>query len=301
METLFFFFNTCEISYADTLDTGKEDSPIAVMIGNSPREREIQKGLLYADIVYEIEVEFPFTRFMAIFLNDVDTKIGPVRSSRYYFSRICAEWNAIFAHCGGQFLKNSNILDMNELYIPNPYWRDKEIGGWINLFTSTQQLRQEAKKHNHPVINVMEHPLLNWDEPCGKKDNQINKITIKYHADYIVSYEYCPSERQYYRYNNQNPFIDQVSLEQITVSNIIIQLLPIEEIKEDEEGRIQMELVGEGIGRVFQGGDSQPIKWIKKSKDEPTLFLDQKGSPLIYQLGATWIHLLSPESEIWTK
>jgi len=111
-------------------------TPISVMIGNSPAEQDVQKGLSEAKIIYEIEVEFPFTRIMAIFINDKDTIVGPVRSSRYYFSRICAEWSAIFAHCGGQNLKNSNIIDLNELNNPSLYWRDKNIGGWINLFTN---------------------------------------------------------------------------------------------------------------------------------------------------------------------
>jgi len=59
------------------------NKPIAVMIGNSPKERLNQKGINEADVIYEIEVEFPFTRYMAIFLEDTETVVGPVRSSRW--------------------------------------------------------------------------------------------------------------------------------------------------------------------------------------------------------------------------
>jgi len=127
------FNNHC---FANNELINKDIIPISVMIGNSPAEQNVQKGLSKAKVIYEVEVEFPFTRIMAIFFSDTDTIVGPVRSSRYYFSRICAEWSAIFAHCGGQNLKNANIIDLNELNNPSLYWRDKNIGGWINLFTN---------------------------------------------------------------------------------------------------------------------------------------------------------------------
>jgi hypothetical protein len=68
------------------------------MIGNSPEEIIHQTGLNKADIIYEANVEYPFTRLMAIFNNSDKAIVGPVRSSRYYFSRLAAEWSAIFAH-----------------------------------------------------------------------------------------------------------------------------------------------------------------------------------------------------------
>ncbi|MBN2394848.1 MAG: DUF3048 domain-containing protein, partial [Candidatus Atribacteria bacterium] len=43
----------------------EKQRPIAVMVGNSPEERSVQTGLNAADIIYEIPVEFPFTRYMA--------------------------------------------------------------------------------------------------------------------------------------------------------------------------------------------------------------------------------------------
>ena len=278
------------------------EKPIAVMIGNSSDEIIVQSGVSKAKIIYEIEVEFPFTRLMAIFLNDQDTIVGPVRSSRYYFSRICAEWSAVFAHCGGQRLKNPNILDIDQMHNPSPYWRNEKIGGWINLFTSTAKINQEKKKYSDSGNLIpYKHNLLNFTELDLKNNNQITKITIKYNSNYVINYEYHDDQKKYYRYINKKPHIDQGSGEQIKVSNIIIQYTSIEKIKDDDKGRVHVELIGEGIVKVFNRGTYQLVKWIKINKDKQTLFLDEEGSPIGYNYGNAWIHILSKDSEVWFK
>ena len=298
--TLILFLMTININ--STNISSIEDKPIAVMIGNSPDERAVQKGLKSACVIYEIEVEFPFNRYMAIFLENAETVAGPVRSSRYYFSRICAEWAAIFAHCGGQHLKNSNVLDINEIHNQFPFRRDDKIGGWINLFTSTDRLKQEAKKYpEYAIDNQDNHHILNFREYDNINGVPISKISIKYHKDYIISYDYHEDENKYYRFINQKPHIDHGNNEQIEVSNIIIQYAPIDLIDGDDQGRINVELIGEGIGRVFNGGNYQSVRWMKKTKVDQTLFLDSNNEPITYDKGVTWIHILSPYSEMWFK
>jgi len=283
-------------------DSTRKSRSIAVMIGNSPAERIHQKGLTQAAVIYEIEVEFPFTRYMAFFLDDRETIIGPVRSSRYYFSRICAEWSAIFAHCGGQNLKNAKILDMDEIHHPFSFWRDAKIGGWINLFANTATLKKEAEKQNKISMNKQwYHPLLNYSQPMASDNGQIHKMTIKYHQDYIVSYEYQPDEKKYYRYINQKPHYDRGYGEQIKVSNIVLQQTAIEKITGDELDRVQVKLTGEGIGNLFMAGNCQSIRWIKRKNDDRTQFVDSTGNPLSFLPGMTWVHLLSPRSEVWFK
>jgi len=299
---LFIIFVRNIIVFANVNVIEVDKKPIAVMIGNSPAEQNIQKGLSRADVIYEIEVEFPFTRLMAIFSTKTDTEVGPVRSSRFYFSRICAEWSAMFAHCGGQSLKNSNIIDLNELSYPAPYWRDEKIGGWINLFTNLSNLTKQSKSlDNYLNNNQAQHPLLNIKESEPGDYNQVKKISIKYHKDYIVSYDYCLDDNKYYRYINNKPHFDNETNEQIKVSNIIIQTTKIENIIGDNEGRIQVELIGEGTGRFFKEGISQPVKWTKKNKDEQTSFLDSKNNIINYGPGIIWVHILDHDKEIWCK
>lgn len=279
------------IIYANT-DILQVIRPIAVMIGNSPQERKIKQGVDQADIVYEIEVEYPFTRLMAIYLEDKDTVVGPIRSSRYYFSRIAIEWSAIFVHCGGQSFKNDQVIDIDEITYHSPFWRDDNIGGWINLFTDIQKIKKEVKKDHYIRTNEhnnehIHHSLINFQAFLFENKKQINKISIKYNENYVINYRFNPEDNNYFRYINNDSYNISVKKENIKVSNIIVQYVPIRKIEGDQYGRVKVELIGEGEGAYFHSGFYQPIKWSKKSKNDQTFFSDREGSPIILNNGPT--------------
>ncbi|HAJ32802.1 MAG TPA: hypothetical protein DCK79_05455 [Candidatus Atribacteria bacterium] len=274
--------------------------PLAIMIGNSPEEVIHQNGLNKADIIYEANVEYPFTRLMAIFNNSDETIVGPVRSSRYYFSRLAVEWSAIFAHCGGQSLKNERIVNLDQMSYPSPYWRDKNIGGWINLFTNTQNIREKSRKMGFQEKVNLDNHLLNL-RTLNLSGGDITKISIKYNQKYTISYEYKDDTNTYLRYINSKLHQDSKTLEPITVSNIIIQYVPVKKIPDDGEGRLEVEVIGEGIVKVFYGGNYFLSKWVKKSKDHSTVYYDRQGTVINLNQGNIWIHLVPEETKVWFK
>ena len=274
--------------------------PLAIMIGNSSEEVIHQTGLNKADIIYEANVEYPFTRLMAIFNNSNEATVGPVRSSRYYFSRLAIEWSAIFAHCGGQSLKNEKIVNLDQMRYPSPYWRDKDIGGWINLFTKTQNIREKSKKMGfQEKVNLNNH-LLNL-RTLNLSGGEITKISVKYNQKYTISYEYKEDTNTYLRYINSKPHQDSKTFEPIAASNIIIQYVPVEKIPGDKEGRLEVEVIGEGIAKIFYGGNYYLTKWVKKSKDHPTVYYDRQGNVINLNQGNIWIHLVPEETKVWFK
>ncbi|MEA2087823.1 MAG: DUF3048 domain-containing protein [Candidatus Caldatribacteriota bacterium] len=274
--------------------------PVAIMIGNSPEEIIHQMGLNKADIIYEANVEYPFTRLMAIFNNSGEVIVGPVRSSRYYFSRLAVEWSAIFAHCGGQSLKNDGIVNLDQMHYPSPYWRDKNIGGWINLFTKAQNIREKSRKMGFQEKVNLDNHLLEL-RTLSLSGGNISKITIKYNQKYTISYEYKDDTNAYLRYINSKPHQDSKTFEPITVSNVIIQYVPVKKIPGDKEGRLEVEVIGEGIAKVFYGGNYFLSKWVKKSKDQPTVYYDRQGKVLNLNQGNIWIHLVPEETKVWFK
>lgn len=274
--------------------------PLAIIIGNSSEEVIHQTGLNKADVIYEANVEYPFTRLMAIFNSSAAAIVGPVRSSRYYFSRLAVEWSAIFAHCGGQSLKNEKIINLDQMHYSSPYWRDKDIGGWINLFTKTQNIREKSRKMGFQNKVNLDNNLLNL-RILNLSGGDITKISIKYNQKYTISYEHKEDTNTYLRYINSKPHQDSKTLEPIAVSNIIIQYVPIRKIPADKEGRLEVEVVGEGIAKVFFGGNYFLSKWIKKSKDQPTVYYDSQGKILNLNQGNIWIHLVPEETKVWFK
>ncbi|HER23586.1 MAG TPA: DUF3048 domain-containing protein [Candidatus Atribacteria bacterium] len=274
--------------------------PLAIMIGNSPQEVIHQMGLNKADIIYEANVEYPFTRLMAIFINSDEITVGPIRSSRYYFSRLSVEWSAIFAHCGGQSLKDERIVNLDQMLYPSPFWRDKNIGGWINLFTKTQNIREKSRKMGFQERVNFDNPLLN-QRTLNLSGGGITKISFKYNQKYSLSYQYKADTNTYLRYINSKPHQDSNTLEPIVVSNIIIQYVPIERITNDIEGRLEVGVLGEGVAKIFYGGNYHLAKWIKKSKNHPTLYYNDQGNPINLNQGNIWIHLVPEETEVWFK
>ena len=274
--------------------------PLAIMIGNSPEEVIHQTGLNKADIIYEANVEYPFTRLIAIFNNSDEAIVGPVRSSRYYFSRLAVEWSAIFAHCGGQSLKNGKIINLDQMHYPSPYWRDKDIGGWINLFTKTQNIREKSRKMGFQDKVNLDNNLLNL-RTLNLSGGDTTKITIKYNQKYTLSYEYKEDTNTYLRYINSKLHQDSKTFEPITVSNIIIQYVPVEIISGDKEGRLEVEVIGEGIAKIFYGGNYYLTKWVKKFKDHPTVYYDRQGNVINLNQGNIWIHLVPEETKVWFK
>jgi len=274
--------------------------PLAIMIGNSSEEVIHQTGLNKADIIYEANVEYPFTRLMAIFNNSNEAIVGPVRSSRFYFSRLAIEWSAIFAHCGGQSLKNGKIINLDQMRYPSPYWRDKDIGGWINLFTKTQNVREKSRKMGFQDKVNLDNNLLNL-RILDLSGGDISKISIKYNQKYTLSYEYNASSNTYLRYINSKPQQDSKTLEPIAASNIIIQYVLVEKIPGDGEGRLEVKVIGEGIAKIFYGGNYYLTKWVKKSKDHPTVYYDRQGNVINLNQGNIWIHLVPEETKVWFK
>jgi len=274
--------------------------PLAIMIGNSPPEIEHQTGLNDADVIYEIDVEYPFTRLMAIFLENKSTIVGPIRSSRYYFSRLAEEWSPAFVHCGGQSLKNEKVIDLDEMRYSSLYWRDKNIGGWINLFTNTKNIKEKITKMGYLDEIPLEHYFFTQRslEICG---GNISKISIKYNQKYIVSYQYDKDINKYKRIINTKPYLDSKTLEPIAVSNIIIQYVKEEKIANDQEGRINVKIVGEGMARIFYGGYHYLARWVKETKDSPTKYYDNQGNLLALNQGKVWVHIVSDQTELWFR
>ena len=94
---------------------------------------------------------------------------------------------------------------------------------------------------------------------------------------------------------------DSKTLENVSVSNIIIQYTPIEKIEGDKQGKLEVNIIGEGVAKVFYGGQYFLAKWIKKSKEQPTLYYDAYGNLLKLNKGKTWIQVVSNDTNVWIK
>jgi hypothetical protein len=192
------------------------------------------------------------------------------------------------------------MVNLDQMLYPSPYWRDKNIGGWINLFAKTQNIREKSRKMGFQEKVNLDNHLLNL-RTLNLSGGNTTKITIKYNQKYTLSYKYNDSSNTYLRYINSKPHQDSKTLEPITASNIIIQYVPVEKVIGDKDGRLEVEVIGEGIAQIFYGGNYYLAKWIKKSKDHSTLYYDRQGNVINLNQGNIWIHLVPEETSVWFK
>ncbi|MBN2394989.1 MAG: DUF3048 domain-containing protein [Candidatus Atribacteria bacterium] len=272
--------------------------PLAIMVENAKDARP-QSGLDRANIVYEVLTEGGITRFLAIYASQEADKVGPVRSARPYFITKALEHQSIYIHAGespdaGTFIKEEHIDDINELNQFQPFWRIQERKPPHNLYTSTWQLRDEAKKMGYIEMINKEDYQFEIDQNEVLTGKEIQQLDIQYNVNYAVSYRYNPETQKYIRLMNGEPHLDAETGKPIEVKNIIIQ--HTEKKVMDEEGRLSVDFLGEGEGLIIFNGRSEEITWVKEDLNSRTLFYNDDGNRLAIQPGNVWIQVVHPDT-----
>ena len=265
----------------------------AVMFDNMMPARP-QSGLIYADIVYEIEAEGTITRFMALFHGDPPEFVGPVRSARPYYMQIAREWDAYFVHVGGCDVSRTrarewNIRNIDDMRGDRGFFVDRERRRPHNTyFNFANALEGKAENGNFG----------NWvfiDAP--EKEPTYTQISFRYINTNRVTYIWDSSRQVYMRYINDSPHVDRGSGEQLFANNIIFQHAVHRNLGTALD-HISVDVVGSGEAIFFLGGQYQRGTWSKASLTEPTVFLDQYGQPINFVRGNTWIQVVRTGTNI---
>jgi hypothetical protein len=279
--------------------------PVAVMFDNHPNARW-QSGLSQAEVVYEFLVEAPYTRYMGIYLTQEPNSIGPIRSSRPYFVSTLLEYDPIYVRVGGSAQAKKDILqlkiaDIDGLSSSNAVlWKNKNVNKKAphNTYTSMEAIRKTQVDRKYKLVGEYEGFKFH-EEDEDLNGLNANKIVINYYKDNITSYTYNPEDKLYYRKKDGKDHIDELDKSPIVAKNIIIQDAKTKII--DKEGRLNIDLIGEGRGKYISNGKVIDVKWSKKSRNSKTYFFDEKGKEIILNPGVTWIQVVRPDENIYIE
>ncbi len=275
--------------------------PIAVAIENHTDARP-QSGLDKAGLVYEAVTEGGITRFLAFFVENDISEIGPIRSARTCFVRSADEYNAFYAHVGDNkdalaLIKElDNFFDIDQFSLGKYYWRDKKRYAPHNVYSSTDNLRKagESKKWN---ANAEYDKWLFKDDERNENRGQTKKITINFSsANYKVDYYYDREFNIYKRNLAGKEHVDKNTEEQIKAKTVIIQyvqswLKPPENPKEGQSTEIKNDGTGKAV--IFIDGKKITGTWKKLSRKQRTKFYDESGNEVKFNRGQIWIELAS--------
>ncbi|MTI53979.1 DUF3048 domain-containing protein [Geosporobacter ferrireducens] len=271
-----------------------ERRPFAVMFDNMVKARP-QAGLDQAEIVYEFLAEGLITRYMGIFLiNEPDT-IGSVRSARPYFIDRALEYDALYVHVGGSEQAKSDIkalkmADIDALSRNSTiFWRKSHKQAPHNMYTSTQAIRKAASESKYNTEGVYER-LKFHNSDVKPNGAEISKVGLPYSKNYTAAFIYNQEEGIYYREINGKSHQDEISKQQMTAKNIIVQKAATKVI--DSEGRLEIEMVGKGEGFYLTQGEMLEITWEKKSRKAITRYYDKDGKEIQLNPGITWIQVV---------
>ena len=301
-------------------DTIAYRRPLAVMINNIEAGLP-QSGISKAEVIFEGQCEGGVTRLMAVFQDYDDiTSIGSIRSCRDYYPFLAAEYDAAYYHFGQsdfalEFLSDPELRTFNGMNGRYNYVRRTDRVSPHNVFTTPEDL--VTAMVNNKVSTYLDEDYVapmkfnTSSEPIDYPDAE-KCITLKtgyaYNNAYFV---YNEEDGLYYRYEYGEPQIDEMTGEQLAVSNIIFKLVPGEQYW---NGSPLYLLTGEGIGLYVTNGTAQWIKWSKEVDGVntnlgcnytygygPTTYTYWDDTEITFNQGKTWICIYELENQTAIK
>lgn len=271
--------------------------PLVVILDNTVYGRP-QAGLEKADVIVEFPVEGGLTRLAAIISTDNLDLLGPIRSARSYFVDLAKEYRGILIHAGGstealQKIAAEQVDHFDEIYggtqVSGCFWRFPDRERPYNLFTSSDVLRQTAKKLNLPRSPQPPKRIMLTSETEIKGEN-VKTITVFYaHKDSMANFVYQQERQVFERFTADNePYLTYAG-EHLQVANVIVQIVPY--CYTDGDGHLQLIMHGEGQALIFRQGKVVEGVWRKKP-DGFTEFVDSHGKTIPLIEGPTWISVV---------
>ena len=278
--------------------------PLAVMIDNHPAAR-FQAGISQADIIYEYQVEGPYTRYMAVFHSQQPDSIGPIRSARPYFVETASDLNAIYTHFGGsgegnQAIKDKKVNNIDGMKVPESViWRYYDTGKVAphNAYASYDSLLTHSQKLKYSLENTKTLDIFEFYPEFTAPDGEdASSITVSFYQENISQFDYQEDTNSYIYTKDGNHQVDEYNQKDVSPRNIIIHKMNFEPLNANS-GTYSLDQAGEGTADYFTAGKHIQIKW-KKETGQPYQYFNTDGQPLKLNPGMTWIAFGKENTEI---
>ena len=277
--------------------------PIAVMLNNLEAAQPMC-SVSIADVVYEYVVEGSITRLMGLFENydDLD-KIGSVRSCREYFVYTALEFDAIYMHFGQAsyavpLLEKDYVDNLNGLGEAGDtsFYRTTDRKAPHNVYTSTAGIEAGIKKlgyrENHNEDYKGKFKFCDLDKVVTNENGTpATHIEPKYKIN-KPWFEYNEETGKYDRYQYGGPQIDELTGEQISYDNVILQYCVWTQL--DEKDYLAFDVHSGGLFQYCTKGKCIVGKWLRDVNEDnfdlsAIRYYDMDGNEIEINNGKTWI------------
>ena len=285
--------------------------PVIVCINNDIAARP-QFGISQADVMYEFLMEgFSLTRFSAVFYGTESTQIGPMRSARLVNYFLGALYDAGLFCSGASDDIRYLLRDRNQLF---PYFDNDLDDPESNRYSHSvgNDYRTRLRTSSAMIRRWLTDRFLEQAPSvqgftfgaAGADGASANLIQIPYPSVTAsqVFYRYEADSGRYLRFLGAAPHHDGNNGQQVAVENVIIQYIPHEpvRIEEDVYGSLSLFIRPFGTGRaiIFRDGLAYEGTWRNDRSGELPRFFAADGSEIPLKAGQSWISIVPLTYEI---
>ncbi len=289
-----------------------ERRPLMIKVSNLPRYVRPQWGLNLADHVYEYYTEYGTTRFIAIYLGQDASQVGPIRSARFFDENIIQAYKAVFA------FGSADIYVLNRLFDADFSDRLVLESNWTPMF------RYDPNKYNHLMVStdalskyISEKGIENGRQDLNGMFFEMElpangvpaeQVSVRFSTAIYNKWEYNTSTGKYLRSSDtvddpnggQNevyaPLSDQLTGEAVASENVVFLEVPYEFFRREPE-QMEIPFVGSGLAFAFRDGKMYKVQWHRIEKDSMVSLAYEDGTLFPFKPGNTWFEVIGTTSE----
>lgn len=293
-------------------------------------------GVSSADITYELPLQSDgSTRSVALFMGEIPSYAGPVRSGRVPLGSLREMWDSAWIFFGWQNGPDENkkdlVVDVDDWAL-NLHPDARQNGRWVFPFVEGTERNYDSLFHrendsNHIAPHNVQidlkavealftrqsvmHPF-KFTETGLEYGADVSHIRIEHKTTspaYISEYYYNEMTGLYDRYRNDQQDYDALNGMTLSYANVIVLRTDVSWYN-NNPSRPVVQLVGQGSAEIFQNGKYIRGYWTRAkgqgkadSLDPQTLasrmvFYDDQGQELALKVGKTFIQVVDDEQAV---
>ncbi len=272
---------------------------IAVKIENSHVARP-QKGLEFADVVWETIVEFDVSRLVAVFQSQYPDEIGPIRSVRPMDPLIASPLKGLIAFSGGQpgilqLVQGSSLQAISHDAGADGLYRVSRRSAPHNVYGSLAKFAAQADA-NHAAPPPPQFQFAAQAALASAAVAGAPATTLSFHlsSQSDPTWTWDAASGTWLRSEGSTPATSESGARLSAVNVVAVTAGHPGTPYGAQNGAIvpTYELVGEGDASVATGGKVVTGRWHKASQDDPLLLTAADGTPILLAPGNTWVELV---------
>ena len=290
--------------------------PMAIKISNEPRDIRPQWGLNLADIVFDYYTEAGATRFIAVYYGKDASRVGPIRSARFFDANVVRGYKAVFAFGEAwtdvlESLQNSDFKNLLVTEGMTTSLTRYDPNGRNLLVANTADLSAYiTRRHIDNGRQNLDGMFFQVQAPAGGQTLQ--HVYFRYSASTYDRWDYDPATGRYDRFEDSTDdpnlgrseqytqLTDRLTSLPVAFDNVVVLLVNNQYYKQPEPGKnevMDIRLVGIGQAYVFRDGQMYPATW-KRGDLEVVSLLNQNNQPFPLKPGTTCFEVIGLASTV---